>query len=174
MINNEITVVLTGFGKFQGVADNPTTHLIAKLEEKYNKFPPTTHKAIFKVFPHVSVKQVTLDLEPIYDSLRRTDARNVVFVHLGVYQSCPFFRLETNAFNDATFRIPDEDDFQPTNQKINDNREFNDCIKSTLPLTELCASLKADGFDVQESDDAGRFLCNYVSERSERLHPLLN
>lgn len=36
------------------------------------------------------------------------------------------------------------------------------CSQTTLPVEEVTNSLAEMGFDVSTSDDAGRFVCNYI------------
>ena len=42
-------------------------------------------------------------------------------------------------------------------------------IQTTLPVKELTKSLRKTGYDVMPSDDAGRFVCNYVYYHSLRF-----
>lgn len=41
--------------------------------------------------------------------------------------------------------------------------------QTTLPVNELTKSLRKIGYDVVPSDDAGRFVCNYVYYHSLRF-----
>ncbi|CAK9181180.1 unnamed protein product [Ilex paraguariensis] len=39
---------------------------------------------------------------------------------------------------------------------------FLHCIQTSLPVEEIIKALAKMGFEVMASDDAGRFVCNYV------------
>jgi Pyroglutamyl peptidase len=43
------------------------------------------------------------------------------------------------------------------------------CVQTKLPVVELTRSLRKMGYDVAPSDDAGRFVCNYVYYHSLRF-----
>lgn len=43
------------------------------------------------------------------------------------------------------------------------------CVQTKLPVGELTRSLRKMGYDVVPSDDAGRFVCNYVYYHSLRF-----
>jgi len=42
-------------------------------------------------------------------------------------------------------------------------------MQTTLPVEEITKSLANKGYDVMTSDDAGRFVCNYVYYHSLRF-----
>lgn len=42
-------------------------------------------------------------------------------------------------------------------------------MQSTLPVEEITKALASKGYDVMTSDDAGRFVCNYVYYHSLRF-----
>jgi pyroglutamyl-peptidase len=46
---------------------------------------------------------------------------------------------------------------------------FSWSTQTTLPVKELTKSLRKTGYDVITSDDAGRFVCNYVYYHSLRF-----
>jgi len=41
-------------------------------------------------------------------------------------------------------------------------------LQTTIPVRDIVGQLKKEGFDVMESYDAGRFVCNYVYYHSLR------
>lgn len=45
---------------------------------------------------------------------------------------------------------------------------FN-CLQTSLPVEEITKALSKKGFEVMTSDDAGRFVCNYVYYHSLRF-----
>jgi len=94
----------------------------------------------------------------------------IVLLHLGVNYRGKHFQLEQCAFNDATFRVPDERGYQPHRECIlesNSNstalsREWGKCFNTTLDLLNLCHELQKCNEVVCISNDPGRFVCNYT------------
>ena len=94
-----------------------------------------------------------------------------VILHLGVDYRGTKFRLERCAYDDATFRVPDERGYRPEGVCIlgedvdgESSRGLGRCLKTTLDLDRLCRELKKckGSPDVFVSDDPGRFVCNYA------------
>ncbi|KAH7277884.1 hypothetical protein KP509_38G013300 [Ceratopteris richardii] len=82
---------------------------------------------------------------------------------MGVNSGAQVFAIERKAFNEATFRCPDELGWQPERLPIiSDDGEISHFRETDIPVQELVDSLVKRGFDVVSSDDAGRFVCNYV------------
>ncbi len=148
-------VVLTGFGRFQGVDDNPTSRLVPRLQELLPAVP--------------GVELVVSDVLEVsaVECLRFLDKhkahRECVYVHLGVASSRTEVCLEECAYNMADFRCPDEKGWAPCEFPIERSFDTDKCRKSQLPLSAICAKLQTEfGEQVRMSDDAGRFLCNYI------------
>ena len=71
--------------------------------------------------------------------------------------------MGARARTEADFRIPDQRGFQPRRAPIVEG--VADCalrFRSALPLADLCRLLADRGFPVALSDDAGRFVCNWI------------
>lgn len=187
--------VVTGFGPFRGVPDNPTKSLVRRLCECRDEVGlPDVHEC--RVM-ETSAGHVRDEVEGIYSRLRRSSSAGgvdrqddgglagstnvVVVLHLGVDCNGTRFKLERCAYNDATFRAPDERGYLPCRECISllggggaDNdeshalppREWGECIETTLDLDDLCCRLRErDGDDeaaVIVSADPGRFVCNYT------------
>ena len=89
----------------------------------------------------------------------------IVVVHFGVDVCANSFKLERRAFNEANFRLPDEDGFQPRNEPIVSEGEacsIDTCLHTKLDVAAVVEKLRGEGFDVQVSHDAGRYVCNYT------------
>lgn len=87
-------------------------------------------------------------------------------VHLGVDSRATMCRLERCAFNDASFRVPDEEGFCPRAECVLSSLSFGASLATELPLDDLVAALRAEGHDCVAGCDPGRFVCNYVYARS--------
>ena len=80
------------------------------------------------------------------------------------------FAIERQAVNEATFRCPDEMGWKPQKVPIvPSDVAITRIRKTTLPVEEITKSLANKGYDVMTSDDAGRFVCNYVYYHSLRF-----
>eukprot|EP00884_Botryococcus_braunii_P019923 jgi/Botrbrau1/6614/Bobra.104_2s0003.2 len=87
-------------------------------------------------------------------------------VHLGVDAHGKAFKLETRAFNEATFRVPDEDGYQPSHMKIDETCSESKALHTDLLLSSLEEKLWQQQHKVCLSGDAGRFLCNFIYYKS--------
>jgi len=81
-------------------------------------------------------------------------------VHLGVDSRSTAFRLERCAFNDATFRVPDERGCCPSAERLLSCLPFGARLDAKLPLDVLAAALRAEGHECEAGSDPGRFVCN--------------
>ena len=89
-------------------------------------------------------------------------------VHIGVDSSGTAIKLEQTAYNNMTFRIPDEKGFQPhqVSIEVGDSAPpFESALQSDIPLQAVIDSCSANPI-ICMSTDPGRFLCNYVYYRS--------
>ncbi|GFR44415.1 hypothetical protein Agub_g5648, partial [Astrephomene gubernaculifera] len=93
----------------------------------------------------------------------------VVLLQLGVAYNASEYRLESRAYNCATFRVPDERGWQPQQQELDPGLGLGCCVGSNLPLMTLKERLAAAGHPVVVSEDAGRFVCNWTYYRACRL-----
>ncbi|KAK6911678.1 Peptidase C15, pyroglutamyl peptidase I-like [Dillenia turbinata] len=165
-----VTIHVTGFKKFHGVSENPTETIVSNLKEYMKK----------KGLP----KGVTLGscsiletagqgaLGPLYHTLQSsvsskgTESLNsgiVIWLHFGVNSGATRFAIENQAVNEATFRCPDEMGWKPQKVPIiPGDGELSRTRESSLPVEKITGALAKMGYDVVSSDDAGRFVCNYV------------
>jgi pyroglutamyl-peptidase len=177
----------TGFGPFHNVTVNPTELLIRELPSYLNRhpLPPSCKLASATVLETAAVASRVL-LERMYDKVEgarvtttvpssataSSDLRqHVVVIHLGVNVAVKQFELELQARNEATFSCPDEAGWIPVKSRIDPDTALPlDHVRQTLlPVHRLVVELRASGFDVGVSTDAGRFVCNWVYYNSLRL-----
>uniref|UniRef100_A0A2C9VGI7 Pyrrolidone-carboxylate peptidase n=1 Tax=Manihot esculenta TaxID=3983 RepID=A0A2C9VGI7_MANES len=74
-------------------------------------------------------------------------SHRIIWLHFGVNSGTTRFAIEHQAVNEATFRCPNEMGWKP---------------QTTLPVEEITKALVKKGYEVITSEDAGRFVCNYV------------
>jgi peptidyl-tRNA hydrolase len=86
-----------------------------------------------------------------------------VAIHLGVAASAAGFHVEAVAVNDATFRVPDVLGAQPRAEVISAAAGLGSLLRTTVAVPALVAALAGRwGPRVCASEDAGRFLCNFL------------
>jgi len=193
---------VTGFGKFHGVADNPTQTLVSKLNSRVKEEggPPiqlescnvletagegaldrllellneplkvrgSQSKARMKEEGRKAAREAARKFL-IEEAARLPKRGKIVWIHLGVNSGASRFALERRAYNEATFRCPDEEGWQPWKQPIIPEDGSLDHYQETkAPVDQLVEALRKQGFDCAPSIDAGRFVCNFVYYHSLR------
>ncbi|CAA2984252.1 pyrrolidone-carboxylate peptidase [Olea europaea subsp. europaea] len=171
-----VTIHVTGFKKFHGVAENPTETIVNNLQDFMKKrgFP----KGL--ILGSCSILETAGQgaLAPLYQTLQSAVIREgtmsnsgrVIWIHFGVNSGATRFALEHQAVNEATFRCPDEMGWKP--QKIPivpSDGAISRIRESSLPVEDITKALAKMGYEVMTSDDAGRFVCNYVYYHSLRF-----
>nr|XP_010909811.1 uncharacterized protein LOC105035810 isoform X2 [Elaeis guineensis] len=111
-------------------------------------------------------------LAPLYNILEAaatgrdsesTNAGRVILLHFGVNSGSTTFAIENQAINEATFRCPDELGWKPQRVPIiPSDGDISRTRETSLPVNEIIKALAKMGYLVMPSDDAGRFVCNYV------------
>ena len=130
-------VAWTGFGQFQGVEANPSAVLAQRLAAQHSTEGDS-----------VEILEVSAAAAKAW---RCPDAGLVI--HVGVAITYDAITLERCAYNDASFRVPDQNAFQPSKAPIDDSELFGSTRKSSLDLAAV-----AQKAGVNLSDDAGRFV----------------
>ena len=131
-------VAWTGFGQFQGVEANPSAVLAQRLAAQYDD--------------SVEILEVSAAAAKAW---RCPDAELVI--HVGVAITYDAITLERCAYNDASFRVPDQNAFQPSKAPIDEAELFGSTRKSSL---DLAAVARKAGVNL--SDDAGRFVLSLI------------
>ncbi|XP_011038997.1 PREDICTED: uncharacterized protein LOC105135690 isoform X2 [Populus euphratica] len=156
-----VTVHVTGFKKFHGVAENPTEAIVGNIKEYMKKkgMPKGVILGSCSVLETAGQGAVAPLYQIFQSSINSKDSESsspgrVIWLHFGVNSGATRFAIEHQAVNEATFRCPDELGWKP---------------QTTLPVEELTKILKKKGYEVMTSDDAGRFVCNYVYYHSLRF-----
>ncbi|KAJ8572768.1 hypothetical protein K7X08_009279 [Anisodus acutangulus] len=119
-------------------------------------------------------------LVPLYQTLQAalrgggdsetSNSRRVIWVHFGVKSDATMFAIENQAVNEATFRCPDEMGWKPQKVPIVPaDGAISRKRETSLPVEEMTKVLEKMGYEVMTSDDADRFVCNYVYYHSLRF-----
>lgn len=172
---DEVCLVVTGFGVFADVLDNPSMRIVEELSSSSYKCEGDRGKIEYKIL-EVSVDHCSTIHDAFLKSGSDLDSNaGTVFVHIGVDSKGTHIKLEECAYNNMTFRVPDVKGFQPENTTIVTGTALDEPLHSGLPLGTFCQTLNEtfealpveDGSTqtraiVQLSQDPGRYLCNYV------------
>jgi pyroglutamyl-peptidase len=140
-------VLVTAFGPFDGRTENASSLALHGLK---------------RVFPKLRTRVLPVDmvLAPAILKQALKQIRPDAVILLGEAAGSKSIRLETTAWNELDFRIPDIAGRQPAPRPV--HRGAPPSRHSTLPLTEIHALLVASGHPVDLSNDPGRYLCNQL------------
>jgi pyroglutamyl-peptidase len=180
--------VLTGFGPFQDIPDNPTSVLARELQT-YVEHRRAAKDSIVAWMEEAGRSQDHITLETVVVETSAQAARaeianlqrkllsdaetaGVILLHLGVSAALQHFHLETAAYNVAAFRCPDERGYQPSQTPIvDDSRSIavGGALTTTFDVPALVEELNqtatADPTGKAQalaSSDPGRFVCNFL------------
>lgn len=176
-----------GFGKFGAVLQNPTesiTRILSMMSEEHSAVHAclqhgiiigaaetleTSSVAVIKAM-QASVASCKQRLR-LLDGSESSEQYRVCFLHLGVDVSLDGFSVERFAVNEACFRFPDERGWQPMEPVPVVETEPLGKVRQIRGLDAdwLCAKMmqlqKEHGWPkvpIRVSENAGRFLCNYI------------
>ncbi|XVF31506.1 hypothetical protein REPUB_Repub16aG0151800 [Reevesia pubescens] len=172
-----VTIHVTGFKKFHGVSENPTETIVSNLKEYTKK------KGLPKgvILGSCSILETAGQgaLTPLYQTLQSaltgkdsesSSSGKIIWLHFGVNSGASRFAIEHQAVNEATFRCPDELGWKPQKVPIIPaDGGISRVRENSLPVDEITKALAKKGYEVMTSDDAGRFVCNYVYYHSLRF-----
>jgi pyroglutamyl-peptidase len=140
-------ILLTGFEVFGDHPANPSEKLALRMDGE----TVGAARIVARVLP-VSIAK----LEAAIDSIL-AGPKPVAVVALGLAEREATIRLETAAYNELAFRIPDNDGAKRDGKIDRDGPAWR---PATLPLTAIRKALLVAGIPARLSDDPGRFLCN--------------
>lgn len=143
--------LLTGFGPFGDVVDNPTTRVVAHFAADPERRAPG-HKLTTRVLP-VSFARAD---EEITVLLRSGEFDAALL--LGVAAGDAEFRVERLGRNSDHARIPDTDGAVPLDTPI--RLGAPDCLPCTADADGLLRLLHDAGLPARLSDSAGGYVCN--------------
>jgi pyroglutamyl-peptidase len=143
------TILVTGFGPFLDVKENPSWEAIRDLD---GTRIGGARIAVARL--DVTYASAAEQLQAAIDRVRPD-----VVLALGVAPDSAL-RLETTARNLDTAASPDVAGEVRAGRKVRADGPAT--LPSRLPLEALRAALEADGFEVRASDDAGGYLCNHL------------
>ena len=140
-------ILVTAFGPFDGRAENASSLALRALKKRL----PTLRTRVLPVDSVIAPSRLKQALARIQPD---------VLIMLGEAAGSRTIRLETTAWNEMDFRIPDIAGRQPPVRQICPGSPVS--RPSTLPLQDLHDLLASRGHPVSLSSDPGRYLCNQV------------
>lgn len=143
-------VLLTGFGPFPGVADNPSAWLAETLAQR----PPLEVDAEFHARVLPTAWQDAQSMPRLYKELQPD-----VMIHFGVSLRTKTFRFERFAHNRAARRA-DAHGLMPSGPLI--QAEGAERFDTKLAGAAVAAHLRACGVPAESSRSAGSYLCNFL------------
>jgi pyroglutamyl-peptidase len=148
------SVLITGFGPFPGVPENPSGWLAETLAEQGQAFGCDLHGAVLPT----EWDAVAALAPSLHESLQPH-----VMIHFGVSPNAKALRIERSAHNRAASRA-DARGALPDTAAICSNGA--DRLDTSLPVTALAAHLRSRDVAAGASRSCGRYLCNFLYYRS--------
>ena len=147
-------VLLTGFGPFPGVPENPSGWLAETIAAR-------THLPDWEV--HGTVLPTEWNAIEALTPRLHSELQPHVMIHFGASTRAKGLRIERSAHNRTEHRA-DACGASPSNSCIAPNGATR--LDTRLPTTALAAHLRAQGYAARVSDTCGRYLCNNLYYRS--------
>ena len=157
-------IILTGFGPFGKVTQNPTTFLIEHLPVYLSQNLKIDYKLLDARIITVDIQSCDRALQEINEIIQQNESicSKILVLHLGVYSGIKTFNLECQACNNETFFIPDQAGNRPVNQPIDSLCPLNSLLSCSVDVVGLQSVLSKEGFSCKVSNNAGRYICNYI------------
>ncbi|MDE2602784.1 MAG: pyroglutamyl-peptidase I [Bradyrhizobium sp.] len=152
----KLRILVTGFEPFPGAPYNPTQPLVARLiklrrpaladVELSGHIFPVTYSAVDRQLPELLAKH-----------------RPEALLMFGLAARTSWLRIETRARNAVTMLWPDADHTRVRNGSIAGGA---DAVMFGPHTERLLRAALAAGIDARTSNNAGSYLCNYLSWRA--------
>ncbi len=149
-------VLLTGFGPFPGMADNPSADCAIELADHAQSLWPDCHFTSH-IFP-----TEWMAVDAMHCELRRQHCPALT-LHFGVQSRSRSIGIERYARNFASCD-PDNAGFPGCRGPIADHGPFR--RQTSLPCYPMLAALRKAGISAHISTNAGSYLCNYLFYKS--------
>ncbi|KAA3482998.1 Pyrrolidone-carboxylate peptidase [Gossypium australe] len=139
-----VTINVTGFKKFQGIAHNPTETIVNNLKnfvESKGLLPAGVTLRSCTVLETAGNGALPVLLKVLESGISGIDTKNehVIWLHLGVDGGARKFTLEQQAVNEASFFCPDELGWQPMVDYGCSSFNLSKCFSVTLLISiSLC------------------------------------
>lgn len=153
-----LKILITGYGPFMNISNNPSQILVEHIKENIHNLLKDLNNVDLinhEIF-EVSCDYVCKNLNKIHDNINDQEFLFLI-VHFGVNSSSKVIQLESQSKNFIC-------DFVKYKGCIEENGK--ETYKCKLNLNEIHEELKGLGHNVEVSQDAGYYLCNYIYYKS--------
>lgn len=147
-------VLLTGFGPFPGVAENPSGWLAETVASAATPDDCTLYRAVFPT----EWEAVASRAAYFHQSIRPR-----LMIHFGVQLEATEIHLECKAHNEVDHR-PDACGAHPGRHDVISGCDGT--LETCLPVDALAARLQDEQVPARTSQSCGRYLCNDLYYRS--------
>jgi pyroglutamyl-peptidase len=154
--SQNITVLITGFGRFPGAPFNPSGPL-ARAVGKRRRPAFTDVKRVVHIF-ETSYAAVDRDLPSLIAQYKPD-----IILMFGLAARTPQVRIETRARNARSILFPDVTGYRPNAREIVPGKP---AAYGNAPFVRLLAASRNSRLRSRLSGDAGRYLCNYIYWRA--------
>ncbi len=143
------SLLLTGFGPFPGIPENPSMALVETLAETFAGTPGLTLRT--------HILSTEWDYVHHQAAALLDDTRPDIVVHFGLCRGANGFRIERSAYNQAS-NLEDAANTLPRSPAILAGATPR--LDTQLSTTDLARALRQAGIAALPSLSAGRYLCN--------------
>ena len=145
-------MLITGFGPFPGVPENPSAHLVAMLKASagWEQLPV---QPLFMVLPTDWDKSI----EALTNAYRTTLPS--IVIQFGYSESAIGLQLEAQASNTCASRRDSAGNYAPSNPAHVGRPAV---LQTAFPIAPIKQALAANNIPAAPSKDAGHFICNYA------------
>jgi pyroglutamyl-peptidase len=171
-----VRFIVTGFGPFGDSRQNPTTAIAERIVHFLRvKGEHAIAASTLSMVVEVSLEAARQQVDAIFkeigctnDNAQLSRPSEVIILHLGVNYRGKTFQLESYAYNDADFRIPDERGYQPKHEPIIKEIGLGEPLRTNIDIPPLVQELNRSRCKYGNvakaicSTDAGRYVCNYI------------
>jgi pyroglutamyl-peptidase len=149
-----IRLLVTGFGSFPGVENNPSAALMAALQARGPHFA--------RLGIHVDTRVLPVVYEGLGVRLAELvkDVKPQAILHFGVASRRQVIAVETRAHNRASLHAADANGARPTSLVLDE--QASETISVRIPAAQIAAKIRVAGLTAEISRDAGTYLCNAV------------
>lgn len=155
-MNNQLRILITGFGPFPGAPFNPTMPLVKRLTQL--RRPAFDEVELIGHIFHVTYSTVDRELPGLI-----AQHRPQALLMFGLADRTAHLRIETRARNAVTTLFPDADRNHARKASI---ASGVDALMFGPHTAKLLRAAASTGVDARASRDAGSYLCNYLSWRA--------
>uniref|UniRef100_A0A0N4ZT71 Peptidase C15, pyroglutamyl peptidase I-like protein n=1 Tax=Parastrongyloides trichosuri TaxID=131310 RepID=A0A0N4ZT71_PARTI len=159
MSRRKTNVLLTGYGPFNSILDNPSKALVSEIGKDFEDDPGSFDYNLETITFPVSYRSVSEEMKCYYET------GNIdYFIHLGVNANSKYIILETEAEGYGYCLLDTEGNIPENKCCISYDPNAPQSLKSSLPLQKICSEMNAknDFYPIMLSTDPGKFLCSFL------------